>query len=216
MGYSKFNADLELEWKRTGSDRIFNKLYPHYHLVVTGYFYKHYGAQFTKDEIDDLISTLFERFLKHKENILTNFKNIKVTTWLITVARTIALDALTNKRKQYDKSPNYGDFNDILTKIENNYISCSLIDKDLQDKIEDEDVISKFYETFTKEINNLPNELGLIFKAKHLDNKTYKEIETLFPGYDHVKIRTAIWKAKLILIQNLKKDYEEMLELLQF
>ena len=206
----KLNLQAELNWKQTRDRRLLNELLPHYYTVMEGFIRKNYTGIDT-DDIYEIMSIAIERFFKHEEAICTRFSKVKVTTWLISVVRTITIDYLTARRKKYELFTPIGDMTDIEQSYGNNN---QYLDLNETTKLENVQDLESFYVIFLNELEKLPQDEKLFFKLKHIQKLSYNEMLAKYPEYTQSDIRNKIYKAKQTLIKKLKKSYIDILDII--
>lgn len=123
------------------------------------------ALRYTNDhfEADDIAQEVFIKALKSLKKF--KFKS-SLKTWLYIITKNMSL-SLINKNKKYNfiNSDN----------INENELSSGLIDKNPQEKLEDEE----FYNKFNSALSNLPEKQRETFALRYFEDMKYEEISEI-------------------------------------
>lgn len=180
--------------EKTGKD--FSTLYKKYYPKLIYYTSKMCNdPQKTEDIATDSFLTAFEKIDKYES------EKAQFSTWLFTIAKNLALQAIKNDKKSVSLDTEYDDEGTTMK----DFISNEIFSND--GEVYDSNELKANF--LIKEINNLKEPYKTVMLMREIKKMSYKEISDQL-GKNLSTIKSQIRNARILLINETKEEFTKI------
>ena len=191
-----FSDHEKLFVEKTGKD--FSTLYKKYYPKLIYYTSKMCNdPQKTEDIATDSFMTAFEKIDKYES------EKAQFSTWLFTIAKNLALQAIKNDKKSVSLDVEYDDEGTTMK---------DFIPQDYQNEIEVHESNDLKSEIMLKYISKLKEPYKTVIEMREIKKMSYQEISDTL-GKNLSTIKSQIRNARVILINDTKSEFEKVDEM---
>jgi DNA-directed RNA polymerase specialized sigma24 family protein len=163
--FKKIKED-EQNWKN--GQKLSKDLFQYCSKYLYNFLNQKFYKSFSYDQLNDIVSDVWEKFTREQDEIRTRFSKIKLTSWLCVVGKNICLDMLCHRKIKKSTTPGSYNFRDIDEVYESDLSECN-ISRDF------DEIDNRF-----KQVKGLLNEqepwIQRCFEMKYLEDRKLEDI----------------------------------------